>query len=75
MAISDESIFISNKTLRWPGGGRPNKYKELEHFIVEIVRRYWESGAPISPEQLHHKVLKHIDSVSEENPYEDFVHG
>ena len=57
------------------GGGRPNKYKELEHFIVETVRRYWESGAPISPEQLHHKVLKHIDSVSEENPYEDFLHG
>ena len=75
MAISDEAIFISNKTLRRPGGGRPNKYKELEHFIVETVRRYWESGAPISPEQLHHKVLKHIDSVSEENPYEDFVHG
>jgi hypothetical protein len=75
MAISDESIFISNKTLRRPGGGRPNKYKELEHFIVETVRRYWESGAPISPEQLHHKVLKHIDSVSEENPYEDFLHG
>lgn len=75
MAISNEAIFISNKTLRRLGGGRPNKYKELEHFIVETVRRYWESGAPISPEQLHHKVLKHIDSVSEENPYEDFLHG
>jgi hypothetical protein len=75
MAISNEAIFISNKTLCRPGGGTPNKYKELERFIIETVRRYWESGTPISPEQLHHKVLKHIDSDSKENPYEDFVHS
>jgi hypothetical protein len=72
-AISDEANFISSKTLHRPGGGTPNKYKELEHFIVETVRHCWGSGATISPEQLHHKVLQHI--ASKEDQYEDFVHG
>lgn len=75
MALRDDAIFISNKTLRRPGGGRPNKYKDLEHFIVETVRRCWESGAAISPEQLHHKIFKHLESVSKEDLYEDFLHG
>jgi hypothetical protein len=59
LSANKEGVFLSNKTFRQPGAGRPQKYPDLEDFIVKSVKQIWESGASISPEQLHYLVMKH----------------
>lgn len=69
-------MFISNNTFRQPGAGRPHKYKDLEDFIVNTVKQAWESGAPMTPEQLHYAVLRHCKAmVMVEEQYFDIIDG
>ena len=75
LSISKEGFFVSNKALRRPGGGRPQKYKDLEDFIVLTVRRCWESGASISPEQLHCMILRHAYDENIKGDYDELVQG
>jgi hypothetical protein len=75
LSISKEGFFVSNKALRRPGGGRPQKYKDLEDFIVLTVRRCWESGASISPEQLHCMILRHANDENIKGNYDELVQG
>jgi hypothetical protein len=73
MSANKEGVFLSNKTFRRPGGGRPQKYPDLEDFIVKTVKQSWESGASISPEQLHHLVMKH--ALTNKDAYNKIAEG
>ncbi len=75
LAVKKNEIFISTNTRRRPGGGRPQKYASLEHYIVQTVKHYWESGASISPEQLHYKILQHVRDEEDRDNYCDILHG
>jgi len=75
LSISKEGFFVSNKALRRPGGGRLQKYKDLEDFIVLTVRHCWESGASISPEQLHCMILRHANDENIKGEYDELVQG
>jgi len=67
--------FIGNKTMRRPGGGRPKKWTNLETFIDQKVRHYWECGAPITSEQLHLLVQQHLTNSNDNEAVKLFVNG
>jgi hypothetical protein len=67
--------FISRCTSRRGGGGRPRKWVAIETFISETTRRMWESGAPLTPEQLHHCVITFAKSNGDKAVTDFCVHG
>jgi hypothetical protein len=72
---NDRAYIIGKNTNRRPGGGRPKKWIALEQFIVEKVKHYWESGAPITSEQLQFLVQQHISSTGNQDAIQMFVRG
>jgi len=76
MSKIDKNVsFISRRTSRREGGGRPRKWVAIETFISETARRMWESGAPLTPEQLHHCVIKFAKSNGDKVVTDFCVHG
>ena len=76
MSKIDKNVsFISRRTSRREGGGRPRKWVAIETFISETARRMWESGAPLTPEQLHHCVIKFAKSNGDKAVTDFCVHG
>jgi len=67
--------FISRRTSRHGGGGRPRKWVAIETFISETTRQMWESGAPLTPEQLHHCVINFTKSNGDKAVTDFCVHG
>jgi len=61
--------------MRRPGGGRPKKWTNLETFIDQKVRHYWECGAPITSEQLHLLVQQHLTNSNDNEAVKLFVNG
>jgi hypothetical protein len=73
--IDNNLSFIRRRTSRQGGGGRPRKWVAIETFIRETTRRMWESGAPLTPEQLHHCVIKFAKSNGDKAVTDFSVHG
>jgi hypothetical protein len=57
------------------GGGRRKKWSDLETYIVDKVRKSWECGAPLTPEQLQYAVMKHVEHENNKDAINLFVHG
>jgi hypothetical protein len=67
--------FIGNNTLRRQGGGRPKKWLDIENFIDNRVRYYWECGAPLTSEQLLLLGQQYVDSSKNIDAIQRFVEG
>jgi hypothetical protein len=73
--IDNNVSFISRRTSRREGGSRPRKWVAIETFISETTRRMWESGAPLTPEQVHHCVINFAKSNCDKAVTDFCVHG
>jgi hypothetical protein len=57
------------------GGGRTRKWSDIEQFIDDRVRYYWECGVPLTSEQLLVLVEQHVTSSKNPNAIKVFVQG
>jgi len=67
--------FVSQKTERLRGGGRPIKYRDLTLFILSTVTKAWETGMPITKAQLFFKFLSHVNNSGNQDAISMFVTG
>jgi len=68
-------IFLGSKNSHRPGGGRPQKWIQVEQFIIDKVRHAWECSAPLTREQLRHLVLDHVGKQDDKDTVDSFVNG
>jgi hypothetical protein len=57
------------------GGGRPKKWLDIENFIDNRVRYYWECGAPLTSKQLLLLVQQYVISSKNIDAIQVFVEG
>jgi hypothetical protein len=75
MSKNNQYDFISNTTQRREGGGRRKEWSDLETYIIDKVRKSWECGAPLTPEQLQYAVMKHVKQENNKDAINLFLHG
>lgn len=69
------TVYLSRDTERLSRKGRPKKWNAVEDFVVLRVKKSWETGAPLTPEQLHQMVIEHLKNSPNEQAAKHFIHG
>lgn len=75
MLRNKSTVYLSQKTGRCPGGGRPQKWNTIENFITEKLKHYWEIGAPLTKEQLQFLVQQEVASGDDACAVKMFIMG